>query len=71
MPFSAGDAVSHKKNLSSAGARERWASIANAILKETGDESRAIKIANSKSQGSSPLNRDSVSRRLSRKGYPT
>lgn len=70
MPFSPGDALRHKKNLSSSGAQERWASIANSILKETGDEGKAIRIANSKSQGSSPISRDTVSRRLNRLGHP-
>lgn len=70
MPFSPESSTKYKKNLSSSGSKERWASIANSILKETGDEGKAIRIANSKSQGSSPITRDSVSRKLKRTGFP-
>lgn len=70
MPWSSDDALRFKKSLSSQSARSRWASIANKVLEETGDEGKAIRVANSKSQGSSPINRDTVSRRLNRVGYP-
>jgi hypothetical protein len=70
MLFSPEDATRYKKGLSSNEAKERWASIASKILSETGDEGKAIRVANSRSQGSSPINRDSVSRRLNRLGHP-
>lgn len=70
MPWSPGDAPRFKKNLSSPDAQRRWSDIANAILKETGSESKAIRIANTRSKGSSPINRDSVSRKLIRAGHP-
>lgn len=47
MPWSAGDAKKHKKGLSKTEAK-KWAEIANSILKETGDEAKAIRIANSR-----------------------
>lgn len=71
MPFSSNDAIRHKKNLSSSDAQARWAAIANRILAETGNEGKAIRIANSQSQGSSPAVRDSVERRMKRKGFPS
>jgi len=70
MPFSANDATRFKKNLSSSEAQSRWASIANSVLSSTGDEGKAIRIANSKSRGSSPINRDTISRKLNRLGHP-
>lgn len=48
MPWSPGEFASrHNKKLKGARAA-RAASIANAILKDTGDEGKAIRIANSK-----------------------
>ena len=71
MPFSSEDATRYKKGLSSSEAKEKWASTANAILADKGSDSLAIRIANSRSRGSSPINRDSVMRRLKRKGFPS
>jgi uncharacterized protein YdaT len=47
MPWSASDASKHIKGLTPAQAK-RWASIANSVLEQTGDEGRAIRIANAK-----------------------
>lgn len=60
MPFNPGDAKKYKKDIGSINSQGRWASIANRILKETGDESKAIRIANGVSKGS-------IQRRLARK----
>jgi uncharacterized protein YdaT len=53
MPWTAASFKSkHNHKLSSSQAASA-ANVANAILKKTGDESRAIRIANSKFQGNS------------------
>jgi uncharacterized protein YdaT len=49
MPWKPADADRHKKGLDHT-QRKRWAAIANSVLKETGDEGRAIRIANSKAK---------------------
>lgn len=43
MPWNPGDASRFKKDAANP---KRWAEIANAILRETGDEGKAIRIAN-------------------------
>jgi uncharacterized protein YdaT len=50
MPWSGQSFQKHNHSLSGAGAAKA-ASIANAILKESGDEGKAIRIANSKVAG--------------------
>lgn len=45
MPWSPDDANRHKKNLGPA-AKRKWASIANSVLQESGDEGKAVRIAN-------------------------
>lgn len=45
MPWSPADAKRHKKGLTPAQSR-RWAQVANGALKSTGDDGRAIRIAN-------------------------
>ena len=47
MPWRARDARRHKDGLNDAQA-QAWASIANAALREYGDEGRAIRTANSR-----------------------
>ncbi len=47
MPWNPGDAKRFKKDVQNP---SRWASIANAILKETGDEAKAIRVANTKTR---------------------
>lgn len=59
MPWSANDATRFKKDLKGS-SRDRWAAIANKILQETGDEGKAIRIANGATRGA-------VDRRLKRK----
>ena len=45
MPWTSGDADRFKKGLSES-QKSRWASIANSVLEQSGDESKAIRIAN-------------------------
>lgn len=45
MPWSSGDAKRFKRGLGR-GSSEKWASIANSVLAKSGDESKAIRIAN-------------------------
>lgn len=59
MPWNPDDAKRFKKDISPASS-QRWANIANALLKETGDESQAIRMANG-------MTRSSLQRRLERK----
>jgi uncharacterized protein len=46
MSWSANDAKSHTKKATSTKKRAKWAVVANDVLKKTGDEKRAIQIAN-------------------------
>lgn len=45
MPWKPSDATDHKKGLTEA-QKKKWAKIANGVLKDTGSEAQAIKIAN-------------------------
>lgn len=47
MPWTVADVDRHKKGLS-ADDKRMWVAIANHILKQTGDEGRAIRIANAR-----------------------
>jgi uncharacterized protein YdaT len=49
MPWKPSDADKHKKGLS-AQEKKQWAETANAVLRETGDEARAVRIANSQTK---------------------
>lgn len=46
MPWKAADAKRFKKGLSSDQAK-KWAAVANRVLKDTGDEGKAVRVANS------------------------
>lgn len=46
MPWTPGDVPKHNKRLSGKSKR-KWSNIANSILAQGGDESKAIRIANS------------------------
>lgn len=46
MPWTAADATKHQKKATTAALRHTWATVANNILKETGDDARAIRGAN-------------------------
>lgn len=45
MPWAPDDAERFKRDIAE-GAKARWAAIANSILKQTGDEGKAIRTAN-------------------------
>lgn len=46
MPWGPQDAARHNKKVRSRPASLRWSKIANAVLKESGDDGKAIRIAN-------------------------
>jgi uncharacterized protein YdaT len=46
MPWSTGDVSGKTKKAKSATAKRQWTHVANAVLKKTGDEGRAIREAN-------------------------
>jgi uncharacterized protein YdaT len=46
MPWKAGGAKRHTAKAKSLSQKRKWASTANAVLKESGDEGKAIRIAN-------------------------
>jgi len=48
MPWDRAGARRHTKKANTAAKQSRWSSIANSVLKQTGDEGRAIRIANSR-----------------------
>jgi len=47
MPWDPSDAPKHDKDADTAKKKRKWAKIANSVLKDTGDESRAIRAASS------------------------
>lgn len=48
MPWTAGDASRHSKKAGkSKKTRKAWSKAANAVLKRTGDEGQAVRVANS------------------------
>ena len=49
MPWKPADVDRHKKGLSPTETK-RWVAIANSVLKESGNEGKAIRIANSKAK---------------------
>lgn len=57
MPWSVRDAYSHTKKASTPQAQSKWASVANSVLEQTGDEARAIRTANAAVSTSSPTRR--------------
>lgn len=46
MPWSARSATKHTHKAKSPKAKRQWSKVANKVLDETGDEGRAIRIAN-------------------------
>ena len=46
MPWHAENAAGHTKKAKSAKAKKQWSKVANKILKESGDEGKAVRIAN-------------------------
>jgi len=47
MPWKPGDASRKTKKAKSPKSKRQWAATANAVLEKTGDEGKAVKIANS------------------------
>jgi uncharacterized protein YdaT len=46
MPWTAKDADSHTKKATTPALKRQWAKVANSMLKEHGDEGKAVKAAN-------------------------
>jgi hypothetical protein len=46
MPWKPGAAAGKTKKAKSPAAKKQWASTANAVLKKSGDEGKAVRIAN-------------------------
>jgi uncharacterized protein YdaT len=46
MPWSLKDALSHTKKAKSPEKKKQWAATANAVLKSSGDEGKAVRVAN-------------------------
>lgn len=51
MPWKPEDAKRHSKKADSPAQKRRWSEIANAVLEESGDEGKAIRIANARMRG--------------------
>lgn len=47
MPWKMSDAISHTKRASTPAKARQWASVANSILQQSGNEGKAVRIANS------------------------
>ncbi len=48
MPWKPSQAKEHSKKADTPGKQRKWAEVANAVLKQVGDEGKAIRIANAK-----------------------
>jgi uncharacterized protein YdaT len=46
MPWTSKDASRHTKKASGSGAKKQWSKVANKVLKDSGDEGKAVRIAN-------------------------
>ena len=46
MPWTMSDASRHTKAAKSPTAKRQWSKVANKVLKDTGDEGKAVRIAN-------------------------
>lgn len=46
MPWTMESAIKHTKRAKSGATKKQWAATANAVLKKTGDEAKAVRIAN-------------------------
>lgn len=56
MPWAPNDSTKHKKGLGP-DAQKRWSRIANAVLRQSGDEGQAIRIANGATRSSAAIER--------------
>jgi hypothetical protein len=46
MPWTARDAYRHTKKASTPDSQNKWAKTANAVLEQSGDEGKAVRVAN-------------------------
>lgn len=46
MPWKSSDAPKHTKKADTPAEKKQWAKTANSVLKKTGDDAKAIRIAN-------------------------
>lgn len=46
MPWSPGDVSRHNRSIKSPKRKAQWSAIANSVLKSSGDDGKAIRIAN-------------------------
>ncbi len=46
MPWITQDAIKKDKKANTSAKKKQWAAVANSVLKKTGDDAKAIKIAN-------------------------
>lgn len=46
MPWTLKSAFAHTKKAKSKAAKKQWSAVANAVLKKSGDDAKAIRIAN-------------------------
>lgn len=46
MPWQASDAKGHTKKASTPAKSRQWSAVANAVLEKSGDEGKAVRIAN-------------------------
>jgi len=46
MPWTSRDAVRHTRSAVTAARKRQWAAVANRVLRETGNEGRAVREAN-------------------------
>lgn len=60
MPWQVGDVSKHNKKLSES-KKKQWVAVANSVLGKTGNEGKAVKIANG------AVSKNAVMRRLQRK----
>jgi hypothetical protein len=46
MPWDLASGIKHTKKASTPAKKKQWASTANAVLKKSGDEGKAVRVAN-------------------------
>lgn len=46
MPWASRDATMHTRKAKSGAAKKQWSETANSVLKRTGDEGQAVRVAN-------------------------
>lgn len=46
MPWSDKDAKRHTRKANTGAKKDQWSAVANAVLKKTGDDGKAVRVAN-------------------------